>query len=37
MFEFAIGMGVGLVLGWNFIPQPTWMANLYSNWFNEGR
>ena len=37
MFEFIIGMGVGLVLGWNLIPQPAWVRNLYSRWFVEGR
>lgn len=37
MIEFVIGMGVGLVLGWNLIPQPSWVRNLYSRWFVEGR
>ena len=37
MIEFAIGMGVGLMVGWNLIPQPTWVANLYSRWFSGGR
>lgn len=37
MFEFVIGVGLGLVLGWNLIPQPAWVANFYTRWFTEGR
>lgn len=37
MTWFIIGVGVGLVLGWNLIPQPKWVENLYSRWFDEGR
>lgn len=36
MFEFALGVGVGLVIGWNVLPQPTWVQNLYSRWFTGG-
>jgi hypothetical protein len=23
----------GLVVGWNVLPQPAWVGNLYSKWF----
>ena len=35
MFEFMIGMGVGLVVGWNVLPQPKWVQSLYSRWFGD--
>ena len=25
MVEFTIGVAVGLVVGWNFLPQPDWV------------
>lgn len=25
MFEFLLGVAVGLVIGWNFLPQPEWV------------
>lgn len=36
MFELLIGVGIGLVIGWNILPQPTWVQNLYTRWFKEG-
>lgn len=30
MFEFFLGAGVGLIVGWNFLPQPKWIAALVS-------
>lgn len=36
MFEFALGVGVGLIIGWNVLPQPQWVQSLYSRWFTEG-
>lgn len=36
MMEMLIGVGIGLVVGWNILPQPTWVRNLYSRWFKEG-
>ena len=36
MTTLLIGVGIGLVLGWNLIPQPAWAANLYSRWFGKG-
>lgn len=29
MFEFLIGLTVGLVVGWNFFPQPQWVRDLF--------
>jgi hypothetical protein len=37
MFELLIGVGIGLVIGWNVLPQPSWVQKLYSRWFEEGR
>jgi len=33
MIEFLIGLGAGLIVGWNLIPQPVWVKNLYDRWF----
>ena len=27
--EFIIGGVVGLIIGWNFLPQPAWIAKLF--------
>jgi hypothetical protein len=35
MFEFMIGAVVGLVIGWNVLPQPAWAADLYTRWFGK--
>ena len=29
MLEFLIVFGAGLVVGWNILPQPKWVADLY--------
>ena len=26
--ELALGIAIGLVIGWNFLPQPTWASDL---------
>lgn len=28
MTEFILGAIVGLIVGWNFLPQPKWVADL---------
>ena len=28
MFEFIIGLVAGLIIGWNFLPQPQWVKDL---------
>lgn len=28
MFKFLMGMGVGLIVGWNVLTQPQWVQNL---------
>jgi hypothetical protein len=28
MFELLLGFAAGLVVGWNFLPQPAWVKNL---------
>ena len=28
MFELILGFVAGLVVGWNFLPQPQWVKNL---------
>lgn len=33
MFEFFIGVAIGLAVGWNVLPQPLWVQNLYTRWF----
>lgn len=32
MFEFFLGLGVGLIVGWNVLPQPAWVKALYDRW-----
>ncbi len=29
MFEFVLGAVIGLVVGWNFLPQPQWVKDLF--------
>lgn len=28
MLELLLAFGVGLVVGWNFLPQPKWVQDL---------
>jgi hypothetical protein len=28
MVMFALGVVVGLVVGWNFLPQPVWLKDM---------
>lgn len=30
MFEFMIGIAIGLAVGWWFIPQPEWAKKLFN-------
>jgi len=30
MFAFLMGVSVGLVVGWNLLPQPEWVLALYN-------
>lgn len=30
MFSFMIGAAAGLLVGWNFLPQPAWVKALWS-------
>jgi len=30
----TVGFGVGLVVGWNLLPQPKWVSDLYTKWFS---
>lgn len=29
LVALSIGFGVGLVIGWNVLPQPTWVRSLW--------
>jgi hypothetical protein len=33
MFEFIIGSIVGLIVGWNVLPQPEWVKNIWKKYF----
>ncbi len=33
MIYFIAGVIVGLVIGWNLLPQPAWVNALYTKWF----
>jgi hypothetical protein len=30
MIEFISGAVAGLIVGWNFLPQPVWVQNLWA-------
>jgi hypothetical protein len=30
MVELAIGFAAGLIVGWNFLPQPAWIAKWFT-------
>jgi hypothetical protein len=30
MVELAIGFAAGLIVGWNFLPQPNWIAKWFT-------
>ena len=30
MTSFLVGVAVGLVVGWNLLPQPLWVEKLYN-------
>ena len=36
MFELLLGVAIGLVVGWNILPQPHWVQRLYSRWSGGG-
>lgn len=33
MSDLLLGVLIGLIVGWNFLPQPKWVANLWSKFF----
>lgn len=33
MIELVLVFAAGLVVGWNVMPQPVWVKNLYDRWF----
>jgi len=33
MFSLLLGMGIGLIIGWNLLPQPMWVQNLWNRMF----
>jgi hypothetical protein len=35
MFELAIGFIAGLIVGWNFLSQPEWIKDKFSEWFTK--
>ena len=30
LLGLGVGFAAGLVVGWNFLPQPQWVRNLFS-------
>lgn len=28
MFDLLLGVAIGLLVGWNLLPQPAWVSNL---------
>lgn len=30
MTWFIIGIGIGLIIGWNLLPQPAWVKAIYN-------
>jgi hypothetical protein len=35
MFELIVGFIAGLVVGWNFLPQPEWVSEIWSKFFGK--
>lgn len=35
MIELALGFVAGLVIGWNLLPQPEWIRDLWVKWIGE--
>lgn len=35
MLELLIGFAVGVVVGWNFLPQPVWFKEKFDKLFNK--
>ena len=35
MFELLVGFVGGLVVGWNLLPQPEWVNDLWSKFFGK--
>ncbi len=35
MFYLLIGAVVGLIVGWNFLPQPVWAKAIFDKFFNK--
>lgn len=33
MLGFLLGTVVGLIVGWNFLPQPVWVKTKLNEWF----
>jgi hypothetical protein len=33
MIEAILFFAASLVVGWNLVPQPAWVKNLYERWF----
>jgi len=33
--SFLLGLVIGLIVGWNFMEQPTWVKNLVNNIYNK--
>ena len=33
MLGFLLGIVVGLIVGWNFLPQPVWVKIILNEWF----
>ena len=35
MLELLLGVAIGLVVGWNLLPQPAWVKNIWSRYIND--
>ena len=33
MFNFALGTAIGLIVGWNVLPQPAWVKAIYDRYW----
>ena len=37
MFELIIGFVGGLIVGWNFLPQPEFVKEWFDKWFSSDK
>lgn len=37
MTDILLGFVAGLIVGWNFFPQPAWVKSVFGKFFGKGK